>query len=63
MSLLEANLPCRNVSDLIFWPGHYFGDGDNSRDLTPKEILDIALAAGDEPIPMPPSGGWGSISG
>jgi hypothetical protein len=45
LRLLEANLPDRRLSDLIFWPGNYFGDGDNSRHLSPKEILDIALAA------------------
>jgi hypothetical protein len=45
LGLLEANLPGRRISDLIFWPGDYFGDGDNSRELTPEQILDIAQAA------------------
>jgi hypothetical protein len=29
------------LSDLIYWPGEYFGD-DNQRELTPEQILDIA---------------------
>jgi hypothetical protein len=45
LSLLQANLPDPRLSALIYWPGEYFGDGDNSRQLSPREILDIALAA------------------
>ncbi len=30
------------ISDLIYWPGEYFGD--NSREFTPEEIIDIALS-------------------
>ena len=45
LRLLEANLPDPRLSDLIFWPDEYFGDGGSSRELSPKEILDIALAA------------------
>lgn len=30
------------MSDLIHWPGEYFGDGDNSRELSPQDILDTA---------------------
>jgi len=44
IKLLETNLDPR-ISDLIFWPGEYFGDGDNSRDLSPQEILSVALAS------------------
>lgn len=40
--LLETNLDPR-ISDLIYWPGEYFGDGDNSRSMSPEEILDTAL--------------------
>jgi hypothetical protein len=46
LELLEANVPDKRISDLIFWPGEYFGDGNNSRQLSPEQILDIALAAG-----------------
>src|SRR5262249_56832026 len=46
LRLLEANVPDKRISGLMFWPGDYFGDGNNSRNLSPEEILDIALAAG-----------------
>jgi hypothetical protein len=48
LRLLEANLPDPRLSDLIYWPGQYFGDGNNARELSPREILDIALAARSE---------------
>jgi hypothetical protein len=48
VGLLEANLPDPRISDLIFWPGEYFGDGDETRELSPEQILDIALTAGQE---------------
>lgn len=31
------------VSDLIYWPEQYLGGGHDGGDLTPVEILDIAL--------------------
>jgi hypothetical protein len=40
--LLETNLDPR-ISDLLYWPGEYFGDGDNSRAMSPQEILETAL--------------------
>jgi hypothetical protein len=43
---LEANTGNSRISDLIYWPGEYFGEGENARELSPKEILDAALAAG-----------------
>lgn len=42
LKVLETHLDPR-ISDLIYWPGEYFGDGDNSRQLTPQDILEIAL--------------------
>jgi hypothetical protein len=42
--LLAANVPDPRISDLIYWPGEYFGDGDNQRELTPEQILDTAQA-------------------
>jgi hypothetical protein len=42
LRLLEANVPDPRLSDLFFWPGEYFGDGDNSRAWSPEQILDIA---------------------
>jgi hypothetical protein len=35
LRLLQASASVPNVSDLIYWPGEFFGDGDNSRPLTP----------------------------
>jgi hypothetical protein len=43
---LEVNTGVERISDLIYWPGEYFGDGDNSRELSPREILETALATG-----------------
>ncbi len=31
------------VSDLVFWPGEYFGDGNNQRELTPELMADAVL--------------------
>ncbi|MDM0036782.1 hypothetical protein QTI33_31925 [Variovorax sp. J22P271] len=42
---LRLNTGDDRISDLIFWPGEYFGDGDNGRQMTPDEILDTALSA------------------
>ena len=44
VGMLALNIPDPQVSDLIFWPGEYFGDGNNARELTPEEVIDIALA-------------------
>ncbi|OAI49531.1 hypothetical protein AYO44_18430 [Planctomycetaceae bacterium SCGC AG-212-F19] len=46
LTCLKANTGHDNISDLIYWPAEYFGDGDRSREMSPKEILDAALAAG-----------------
>jgi hypothetical protein len=47
LGLLAVNIPDPRISDLIFWPGEYFGDGDNSRALSPEQILEIAQASAD----------------
>jgi hypothetical protein len=47
LGLLEVNIPDPRISDLIFWPGEYFGDGDNSRALSPEQILEISQASAD----------------
>jgi hypothetical protein len=44
LDMLALNIPDPRVSDLINWPGIYFGDGDNSREFTPEQVIDIALA-------------------
>ncbi len=41
---LKLNLGDSQISDLIYWPGIYFGDDDNSRNQTPAEMADTALA-------------------
>ena len=41
---LRVNTKNDRISDLIFWPGEYFGDGDDGRIMTPDEILDTALS-------------------
>jgi hypothetical protein len=42
--VLALNIPDPRVSDLIFWPGEYFGDGDNRRELSAEQVVDIALS-------------------
>ncbi|HEY0726196.1 MAG TPA: hypothetical protein VGD41_19910, partial [Pyrinomonadaceae bacterium] len=42
---LKVNTGDDRISELIFWPGEYFGDGDNARELSSEEILETALAA------------------
>jgi hypothetical protein len=44
LAQLEHNLGDPQISDLIFWPGEYFGDGDNTREMTPEEMAEAALA-------------------
>lgn len=46
IACLRANTGDEKLSDLIFWPGNYFGDGNQKRNMSPSEILAIALAAG-----------------
>jgi hypothetical protein len=45
LECLRLNTGDDRISDLIFWPGEYFGDGDNARQMTPDEILSTALSA------------------
>jgi hypothetical protein len=33
----------RQISDLVFWPGEYFGDGNHQRALTPELMADAVL--------------------
>jgi hypothetical protein len=44
IDMLALNIPDANVSDLIYWPGEYFGDGNNDRELTPEQVIAIAQA-------------------
>ncbi len=40
---LALNTGDDKVSDLIYWPEQYLGGGYDGHELTPAEILDIAL--------------------
>jgi hypothetical protein len=40
---IEKTFGDAQVSDLVFWPGEYFGDGDNRRKLTPELMADAVL--------------------
>jgi hypothetical protein len=44
LEMLEVNIPDPQISALFSWPGEFFGDGDDSRELTPEQAIDIALA-------------------
>lgn len=46
LACLRANTGDEKIADMIFWPGTYFGDGNDARDLSPGEILSSALEAG-----------------
>lgn len=39
---LKSNLSPR-VSNLIYWPGEYFGHNDYDRDMPPEKIVEIAM--------------------
>jgi hypothetical protein len=54
LELHQANVPDPDVSDLIFWPNVYFKD-ENAPDLTPEQIVDIALSYRPT-APLPPGG-------
>lgn len=43
-AVLKRSLNDPQIEDLVNWPGEYFGDGDNSRSLSPEEMADAALA-------------------
>jgi hypothetical protein len=47
LKVLALNIPDARVSDLFFWPGEYFGDEDNARELIPEQIIDTALKNND----------------
>jgi hypothetical protein len=43
LNFLEVQLENNKLSDLIYYPDHYFNDVINRNEMTPKEILDEAL--------------------
>lgn len=40
---IEKTFGDTQVSDLVFWPGEYFGDGNDQRELTPELMADAVL--------------------
>lgn len=66
LSALDLNLPCASISDLIYWPNHWFGDRSARPaefELTPELIVRYAVlrsrrsVAGcpdTPPLPYPP---------
>lgn len=44
LCMLEVNVPDEQISDLIYWPGEYFGDVDYPKELSAEQLVDIALA-------------------
>jgi hypothetical protein len=57
-ALLEKNLPDPRLFELIHQPDAYFG-APHDRELTPREFLDIALAAPRARFIVPPGGAGG----
>lgn len=48
LNMLEINIPNERISDLIFWPNAYFGVEDYSQELSPEQVIEIALGSRDE---------------
>jgi hypothetical protein len=46
LACLKVNTGDARISDLFYWPGSYFGSGDNRRASSASDILAIALRAG-----------------
>lgn len=44
VATIERSCGLDGVSDLIFWPDQWFGDGHLQRELTPEELADAILA-------------------
>lgn len=42
-ALIEKTFGDDQISDLVFWPGEYFGDGNDERELTPELMADTVL--------------------
>jgi hypothetical protein len=44
LNTLALNLSDPMISDLVYWPEEYFGDGNNARNMTATEMADASLA-------------------
>lgn len=51
IDVLAENLGDSQFSDLVFWPGEYFGDGNDSRVMTAEEIVETSLARSGKVLP------------
>jgi hypothetical protein len=40
---IEKTFGVSDVSELVFWPGSFFGDGNDQRELKPTEMADAIL--------------------
>ena len=49
LACLRTSTGDQKISDLIFWPGSYFGDGNDTRMMSSSEILTTALKANGRP--------------
>ncbi|NUT84251.1 hypothetical protein [Pseudomonas brassicacearum] len=49
LGMLEINIPNDRVSNLIFWPGEYFNNVSYSEELTPEQVIEVALKDGNAP--------------
>lgn len=58
LEFLEVQLGNHKLSDLIYHPKHYFGDDVDRDEMTPKEILDVAITNKPKAILLPPSRGF-----
>ncbi|WP_454866633.1 hypothetical protein [Pseudomonas umsongensis] len=43
LQMLALNIPDARISDLFIWPGEYFSDGDDARELIPEQVIETAL--------------------
>jgi Colicin immunity protein / pyocin immunity protein len=53
VALFDNSVAHPRASNLIFWPEHELGPDAQRRDLTPEEVVDIALAY--KPIELGPA--------
>jgi hypothetical protein len=53
---LEVNFPNGNITNLIYWPNHWFGDESMLQvELTPDQILAYAMAKSGRRLPGAPA--------
>jgi hypothetical protein len=48
LKVLEVNTGDDQLTNLIYWPGIYFGDSYDGRELSPAKMLEVALARRSE---------------